>query len=143
MRRSMVFFVFPVVVSLAGCGQPVEEAQVPPTVISPPEIVGVWESNFGEIEDISEESWGDTTLVAWDNAENWAVRQNAADAEYFPSTFSKVVWTEPGDDGFYYCTVAFGLDTAAAAENSTNVADTTDPATSGCGDFSWTKLSAQ
>ncbi|HAN30728.1 MAG TPA: hypothetical protein DCQ06_03955 [Myxococcales bacterium] len=41
----------------------------------------------------------------------------------------------------YVCTVAYGLDSLELAEGSTQTADDSDPAKSGCGGFGWTGLS--
>jgi hypothetical protein len=107
------------------------------------ELVGTYSSNFGSDETITEEKWGDATLEDWDNGANWAVTRNPDDAEYFPGKYAKVVWTEPAGGSFYYCTVAYGLDTLEAAATSTQAADATNPDTSGCSGFSWTKLSVK
>jgi hypothetical protein len=111
------------------------------------EIAGTWESNFGGTETISSESWGfdggTAAIVAdYDNAENFAVTRNPDDAEFSPGLYNRIVWTEPSDDSFYYCTVAFGLDSLDDALASTETADDSDPENSGCGGmFAWTKLS--
>jgi hypothetical protein len=39
------------------------------------------------------------------------------------------------------CAVAFGLDTIEEALAVENTSDDSDPANSGCGDFSWTQMS--
>lgn len=110
----------------------------------PLEIKGSWESNFGGTETIDTSSWvsyGTVTVVRYDNALNIAITKNADDATYNPGKFSKIVWTEPSDGSFYYCTIDFGLDSADAAAASTKVANDTSPETTGCGSFPWTKLS--
>ncbi|TNF24562.1 MAG: hypothetical protein EP329_24655 [Deltaproteobacteria bacterium] len=109
------------------------------------EVAGTWTTPFsdqGEL--ISDTQWGTpdfmVDVVSFDNDANFAVTQNLADAEYAPSMFNKNVWTEPDATGFYYCTVAFGLDTAeAAAAADASVADTND-LDAGCGGFGWTHL---
>lgn len=105
-----------------------------------PEIVGVWASNFGSIESITENTFGGATIVAVDNDANFLVTQNAADAEFFPGRFSKVVWTTPQADEFYYCTVTFDEPTLEAARDTPKTADEDGVDTDGCGGFSWTKL---
>ena len=109
------------------------------------EIAGSWESNFGGLETITSDAWANewltTTVIEYSNDNNWAINQNPDDDEFNPSQFSKVVWTEPTVDAFYYCTVAFGLDTADDARSATETADNSDPDNSGCGGFGWTKLS--
>ncbi|AWV90689.1 hypothetical protein [Bradymonas sediminis] len=115
------------------------------------EIAGVYESNFGGTETISDTAWVtesegfaaiNTKVDSFDNDANVAITQNAEDAEYSPNAFNKVVWTEPDAAGaFYYCTVAFGLATAEEAAADETVADDSDPANAGCAGFSWTQLS--
>ena len=56
---------------------------------------------------------------------------------------SKIVWTAPANDAFYYCFVAFGLETETEAVDAADTSDASDPENAGCGGFSWTKLSAE
>lgn len=110
------------------------------------EVAGTWTSPFssdGEV--VSDSVWGTpdfmVDVVSFDNAANFAVTQNLATADYAPSKFNKNVWTEPDATGFYYCTVAFGLDTAeAAAAADASLADASDLEGAGCGGFGWTHL---
>lgn len=106
------------------------------------EIEGTWQSSYGT-ESIASDLWGDRSVVSYDNAANYAITQNPADAMYGPSKFNKVAWTEIQDGGFYYCWVDFSRDTAEEARDTTNTADASDPANGGCGGFSWTRLDAQ
>jgi hypothetical protein len=107
------------------------------------EIEGYWVSNFGETEAIDANMWGEAIVVAYDNEYNSAILQNLPDAEFFPGLFSRVVWTEPESDSFYYCTVDFGKKTREEAERSEKTADSSDPERSGCGDFAWTRLTQE
>ena len=113
----------------------------------PIEINGTFTSNFGGTETITEETWDNgfstTTVEDWDNSANWVVLKNPSDAMFNPDQYSRVVWTEEIDGAFHYCTVAFGLDTLEAAQTSTQTADASNPDMSGCGGFSWTKLTRQ
>lgn len=104
------------------------------------EVHGSWTSNFGGTEDITSFDWSGSDITKYDNGLNFAITQSPADAEYFPGKFNKLVWTEPDGNGFFYCTVDFGKDTAEQAENTPNVADDTDPASGGCSGFPWTQL---
>jgi hypothetical protein len=103
------------------------------------EVAGDWKSDFGD-QTISLDDWDGAKVVSFDNDENVAITHTADDAEFNPDTYSKLVWTEPSDDGFYYCTVDFGLESQKAAEDTDKVADDSDPANGGCGMFPWTKL---
>ena len=104
------------------------------------EIAGTWTDDYGYVTDVSDQSFGPATVIAFDNAANWVITQNPSDDEYFPDKFSKTVWTEPADQSFWVCTVAYGLDTAENARTTTETADSTDPATGGCGGFPWTRF---
>ncbi|MDH5675680.1 MAG: hypothetical protein OEZ06_26385 [Myxococcales bacterium] len=103
------------------------------------EVAGDWSSEWGD-ESIDDASWAGSAVVSFDNDANEAITQTPEDDMYNPGKFNKIVWTEPGDDGFYYCTVDYGLDSADDAEASAMTADDSDPANDGCGGFSWTKL---
>ena len=121
---------------LIGCGDAAENNDSGDL-----EVLGTFDTSFGSEETVTAEAWGSAAIVAFDNDANFAITQNAEDAEFSPSAFNKLVWTEPATDGsFYYCTVDFGLETQAAAEASEKTADDSDPDNSGCGGFSWTKL---
>jgi hypothetical protein len=105
------------------------------------EIAGDWHSEFGD-ELIDAKTWKGSKLVEFDNDDNVAITQYPKDDMYNPNKFAKQVWTEPTDDGFYYCTVEFMLDTLEEAQDSEMTADDSDPENGGCGegDFPWTKL---
>ena len=100
------------------------------------EIVGKWNNNFGGKETIREDRWtsfGTAAIVEYDNDANVVYTESDC-------TFSKVVDTEIQGDSFYSCTIAYGLPTLAGAKADTKVANPATPDTSGCGAFSWTKL---
>ncbi|MFP4600527.1 MAG: hypothetical protein ACLFVJ_19890, partial [Persicimonas sp.] len=117
------------------------------------EIAGVYDSNHGAEVTITNDEWVsdspdypalELSVVEFDNDENFAITQNADDAEFDAEKFNKEVWTEPDSDGvFYHCTVDYSLDTAEEARNTSETADDSDPENSGCGDFAWTKLTPQ
>ncbi|HMJ02026.1 MAG TPA: hypothetical protein VK506_03740 [Conexibacter sp.] len=111
-----------------------------PTTDDELEVAGEWTSEFGE-QTISLDSWDGSEVVEFDNDENLAFTESPDDAMFSPGTFSKVVWTEPTDEGFYYCIVDYGLKTLAEAKASEKTADDSDPDAMGsCGGFTWTKL---
>lgn len=106
---------------------------------------GVYESNFGGLETITATVWTQYGtpfgLVDWADDARWAVTRSPDDAEFEPGTFNRLEMTPQETDGsFYYCTVDFALPTAEAARTSTNTADPSDPETTGCGAFPWTRL---
>jgi hypothetical protein len=107
------------------------------------EVVGTWDTQFDSREVITATAWTDAALVRWDNTDNWAVTQNAADAPFGPGTFTVLVWTEPLAGKFYYCTAAFGFETQAAAEAADRtMPDGSDPEAAGCSGFAWTRMTA-
>ncbi len=104
------------------------------------EVHGDWHTNYGGVMSISSFMWDAATVSSYNNNSRTAITQNSADDEWSPSTFNVVQWTEPMDGVFWVCTVDFGLETADDAATSAKVADASDPATGGCGDFPWTRL---
>jgi hypothetical protein len=111
------------------------------------EIAGTWAGEFDDTEVIDSDTWefsyASAEIVDFDNSKNVAITKNPADAEYDPGKYNKIVWTEPKDGEFYYCTVDFGLDSVAEAKASEAEADETDLDEIGCGGFAWSKLSEQ
>lgn len=136
--------------SLAACGTENDDA-TPPPVVDPPatiEIAGEHCSNFGDTQTISVDSWRsvgegyDSTyqVMSYSNEDNWAVIQNPADAEWDPSKFNAIVWTEPEDGVFYTCWAGVGFDAVDLINFEDLVFDISEPEIGGCGDFPWTKL---
>ncbi|RAL21536.1 hypothetical protein DL240_11810 [Lujinxingia litoralis] len=106
------------------------------------EVAGEWATNFGYDETITEETWGMMLLTEYDNEADFAITQNTSDAEFGADRYNVVVWTPVVDDSFYYCMVAFDLETvedARAIDRSAD-ADASDPENGGCGGFAWTKM---
>ncbi len=125
-----------------GCSGDDEDTEAQPL-----EVIGDWESTFGDQtfeENITAEEWSFAKIVDYDNAKNVVITQNpdGDDPELSPNKFSRIVYLEPKDDAFYYCTTDFGLDTLADAKAAKGPADDSDPDAAGCGegDFPWTKL---
>ena len=125
------------------------------------EIEGTWENAlFGETDVINDESWssdfGDgpsvSEIVEFSNSERYAVLSGADFADPEKTVYSRVVWTEPEGDSFYFCTATFGCETPELTatgdgddENMTCDAPTPDAPDmdKGCGGFPWTELSKQ
>lgn len=109
------------------------------------EISGSWVSNYGSMEVIDSTTWtsyAEVPIIEYDNDANFLITQNPDDAQYDPGKFNKIVWTEIEDDHFYYCTVAYGLDSAEEARDAEDTSDDKDPENDGCGGFPWTRLDA-
>lgn len=118
------------------------------------EIAGTWRTNFGSIETIADDRWqsithasetgpelrSSWTIAAFENDGRWMIRQSDPDG-FDPNTFDRTEWVaSPEDDSLFVCTSTFGHATADGARTSTQTADATNPAQSGCGPFSWTRL---
>jgi len=137
---------------LAACGDGEDEKSPEPREPDGLEIVGTWESSFGGTEVIADESWdafGDdwetsSEIVRYDNESNVLITKGPDFEDPEVDVFGRVLWTEPEDGSFYYCTIAFGLETLADALVDTTTADPSDPEAAGsCGAGSWTKLTEQ
>lgn len=117
-----------------------DDGVTPPNAI---EIAGTWESDFGD-ESVSSTAWTGAApqiIVSYDNTANVAITENPPDAEFAPNTFSRIVWTEPAHDEFYYCTTTYGQATAEAARTATETGiDRADVGAKGCGGFPWSHL---
>lgn len=76
----------------------------------------------------------------YDNQRNIAVVANPDDGN--PLTYTKLVWTEPADGGFWLCGAVQDATSVEAAENSTAQADASNPAAGGCGaqNLPWIQL---
>ena len=116
---------------------------------TPIEITGRYNDQFDStpVIEITPTVWDTQTLgtsiIDWDNDQNWAITQNPEDAEFSPGAYNRLVWIEPESNGLtYYCTVDFGLETEAAARNSMQTADPSNPEMGGCGSMGtpWTRL---
>ena len=107
------------------------------------EIGGAWTSDFGE-ESISNTAWtnfGTQSIVVYDNDDNVAITLSPADAQFAPNTYSRIVWTEPVANAFYYCTTAYGIATQAEAEDAAEAGiDRNDLDGKGCAGFPWSHL---
>ena len=125
MRIVSVLFAF---IIFTGCASEQESLQ------------GTWSTNFDTEETITADAWGDNTIEQWNAADNTVIVRVPDDAEWSPGTFSKIIYTDPVESSFYYCTAAFGKESLDAALNEAVSVDDSDPDNSGCGDFSWTKM---
>ncbi|RYZ06293.1 MAG: hypothetical protein EOO73_16645 [Myxococcales bacterium] len=103
--------------------------------------MGTWEEEFVGTVEITSSFWNSSGIAAYDSEANVVYTQTSCDSEYNPGAFSKIVYTEPTDDAFYYCTAAFGLKTLAEAQDSEATADPED-LEAGCGasGFPWSKV---
>ncbi|HEY6876511.1 MAG TPA: hypothetical protein VI299_00780 [Polyangiales bacterium] len=96
------------------------------------EIGGTWRLG-AESYAIDSDKLGDLDIESYDNEANWAITSTMG------AKFNKVVWTQPSAKELYLCVTADDLETQAAAEADTTVADATQ-LTTGCLGGSWTAL---
>jgi hypothetical protein len=142
MVKSAIGLVFATCLLLPACGG---DGDDPAKTTGSIEIEGVWTSNFGGTETIDDESWSSESsagVFAQEVAE-FSNDDNATVLKASDGTFGRNVWTEPSGGSFHYCTVAYGKTSAQAAIDESDVADDTDPDTTGCAGFSWTKLTSE
>ena len=141
LRSALNLCVIAACLSLAACGDDKTTGESQNQTPTELEVGGIWSDNYGGWTVVQSSSWGNQVIHQYDNDGNWAVTQNAADAEYSPSKFNYVVWTDAAADGHWWtCTVAFDIDTLEAALETENTSDSTDPSMGGCGDFAWTQM---
>lgn len=112
---------------------------------APLEVIGDWESKFGETtfeETITAEEWNGAAIIEYDNDTNIVITQNpdGDDPITFPNLFSRIVYLDPEDDSFYYCTTDYGLETLEDARAADTEVDETDLDGEGCNGFPWSKL---
>ena len=105
----------------------------------------------------STSSTTDATVVEFDNASktvytktgvpSWCTGQGTS----FPSCpcfdaktcYNRNVWTIDSTGTYYYCQIVYNKPSLAEAKADTTTADSSNPSASGCGSFSWTKLTRQ
>lgn len=119
-------------------------AEVPDVLVAgPTALIGTWDTNFGGTEVITANTWSGANIVAYTSGVTVVYVHNPASDPYNPRKFSKFVYTEPVSDSFYFCQIVYNAETLAAAQADTKVTDATNPDTSGCSGFSWTKATRQ
>ncbi|MDF3069105.1 MAG: hypothetical protein K0R38_4706 [Polyangiaceae bacterium] len=109
------------------------------------EMLGTWTEIFndepaGTLE-VTSSYWNDSGIAAYDSEANLVYTQTPCDSEYNPGAFTKIVYTEPTADTFYYCMVVYDAKTLVEAQASEETADPEDLLT-GCGasGFPWSKV---
>lgn len=127
-----------------GCSGDDDDEPVAPAKL---EVIGEYDEYFdGNVVSelvVTETAWNSSAIVEYDNAKNVVYTQAPDDDAFNPNKFGKIVYTEPADGSFYYCSVEFSLDTLEDAKDSTTEADDSDPETGGCdatNDFPWSKV---
>lgn len=110
----------------------------------PIEIAGTW---YNVALDLVE-TFSDTALTgdfvpveiaAFDNERNTLVLRFDAEDDPSQSVYTKVVWLEPDDSGFYYCPIAFDLSSVEDAFDAEDTSDDGDLEGLGCDGGPWTR----
>lgn len=106
-------------------------------------LAGGWVDNWEGTHLIDNDEWamGESVfhLSVVDASEGWAVAQNSEDNDWSPGLWSRFDWVEASHNGWWFCQTSFDSPTEDDAID-TPPADPTDPATSGCGGFGWSRL---
>ena len=112
------------------------------------EIIGEYNDNFGGSHTISSTTWTQVSssgtsiyeIDSYSNSEDYLIGLGDESNSFNPGTYDWFDWTT-FESSLYYCTAAFGNASAEDARTAgEGVSDATDPSTSGCGGFSWTRL---
>lgn len=135
------------------------------------EINGKWQDNFNTTHEIFAEksiltetnghwntssSYGNSnrSIVKFDNTTktlyvkandepSWAdCNGNGTKGETGVPCYSRIVWTSYNNK-YYYCEIVYNKASLAEAEGDTTTADSSNPDSSGCGGFSWTRFDTQ
>lgn len=108
-------------------------------------IEGSYTDDFMGQHTVTRSSWTSGSSVyhfaSYDNAARFIIARNDQGNMYSPCLWSRFDWTVSGGE-LYYCMTAYAAASEEAAR-ATPAADATDPATTGCGSFGWSKLSPE
>lgn len=104
--------------------------------------IGNYVDNYNGTHTISAGLWANGksyyTITKNDTTSKFFIAQNGVTNSYNASKYSRFDWVI-SDSNLYYCQSAYDKDTAAEAE-AVNTADSSDPTSSGCSSFAWSKL---
>ena len=108
------------------------------------EIAGTWTDSWGGGHTITNELWdqgyASFQITQYDNDAMYVIARNDSANKWNPDQWSRFDWAWDGTGGLWYCQSAY--DAASEADAlATPAADPADPATGGCGGFSWTGMS--
>ncbi len=111
-----------------------------------PEISSTYRDDFDTTHAVSPRRWLQSSssgssafeMRRFDNTAEFLVARNSPDNEFNPDLWSRFEWTTVMGD-LYFCQVSFDSATEADAL-AAGPADPSDPPTSGCGGFSWSRL---
>ena len=110
------------------------------------EIIGRYMDDFDTSHVITETEWTSRSsygtsvyhISQYDNEQDFIIAQNDSEKSWDPDKWSRFDYTVK-NGAVYYCQTAYDKETEEEAL-ATPAADKTDPTTSGCGGYAWTKL---
>jgi len=81
-----------------------------------------------------------TLYVKGINEPSWAdCNGNGTNGQSGVECYSRIVWTKYNND-YYYCEIVYNKGSLEQAKSDPTTADSSNPASGGCGGFSWTKF---
>lgn len=106
------------------------------------ELAGTYDTVWGSIHEIDNESWDNAAVIAYDNEKRVAVVQYPENDPYNPNKFDLNAWVPSTGGSFWYCSLNLGAASAEDVEDieEAELPDSSKPAEAGCGGFPWTEL---
>jgi len=109
------------------------------------DVTGDWVDDYQTSHTITTTRWlmGTSTfeITKLNPTSKYLVAQNGSANSYNPSKYSRFDWIKDASGQLYYCQIAYDKASASDAE-AVNTANSSSPATGGCGSFAWSRLSA-
>ncbi|MBO4712172.1 hypothetical protein J5681_09720 [bacterium] len=107
------------------------------------ELIGRYNDAWGYSHIISNTAWfsyGDSLfhITQFNNEKDFIITHNDATHPWAPDKWSRFDYTEK-DSKLYFCQITYTAETEDEAL-AADTADRTDPANSGCGEYSWSEL---
>jgi hypothetical protein len=117
------------------------------SVLEGPAIAGKYGGQSTGMDEITGETWTVSgtgyflkfELLRLSNSSRFVIAENDPQNGYNPGKFSRFDWTFDAAETLYYCQSTYDAETAEAAL-AAPPADSTDPATAGCGQSFWSQL---
>jgi len=108
-------------------------------------IAGTWTDNWGGSHTITDTTWvqafGTYNISQFDNSAQVVIAENNFGNSSAAGLWSRFDWTWDTSSMLWYCQTCYDCADETAAL-TTAAADSSDPATAGCGGFSWTSMTA-
>jgi len=102
-------------------------------------VHGFWEGLVNRII-VEYDNVSKTLYVKGINEPSWAdCNENGTNGEKGVECYSRIVWTYYNNH-YYYCEIVYNKKSLDQAKSDPATANATNPDTSGCGGFSWTKF---